>query len=93
MEQLQLFEKRKPSEREARMAWIDARIAMFSTMTWEQRTEFVLDEVIARFEAGAAPLAEVVHWRSRLTPHQPDAAITPAGEGQKHPAAQVMFNG
>jgi len=29
----------------------------------------------------------------RLTPHQPDAAITPAGEEPEPPAAQVMFNG
>jgi len=28
----------------------------------------------------------------RLTPHQPDAAITPASDGSE-PAAQVMFNG
>ena len=30
---------------------------------------------------------------SRLTPHQPDAAIAPAGGEQELPAAQVMFNG
>ena len=29
----------------------------------------------------------------RLTPHQPDAAITPAGGGSELPATQVMFNG
>ena len=31
--------------------------------------------------------------RRRLTPHQPDAAITPAGGGSEPVAAQVMFNG
>jgi len=30
---------------------------------------------------------------NRLTPHQPDAAITPAGGGSEPAAAQVMFNG
>ena len=91
MEQPRLFEQPIHGERAARMAWIDARIAMFSTMTWEQRTEYVLNEVVARFEANAAPLEEVLHWRSRLTPHTADRADAPAGDdsGDSRAAADV----
>ena len=32
-------------------------------------------------------------WAGSLTPHQPDAAITPAGGGSELSAAQVMSNG
>lgn len=48
------------------MMWLDTRIAMFSQMTAQQQAEYVLSEVMARFQVGAAPLAEVLHWRSRL---------------------------
>ena len=93
MEQPRLFEQPIQGERAARMAWIDARIALFSTMTWEQRTEYVLNEVIARYEANAAPLDEVLHWRSRLTPVAPDRVCGSTGEDESSTRAAGEHDG
>lgn len=66
IEQLKLFEVGKPSVRATLMAWIDARIRLFEGMTPAEQARYVLGEVLARFEAGTSPYAEVEHWLKRV---------------------------
>ena len=56
----------------------------------ELREHVDTDAIYAAFEMSCKNI--VAAW-GRLIPHQPDAAITPAGGGSEPAAAQVMFNG
>ena len=53
------------------------------------------DPALGEFRRLVGPIGTVRErvLRFRLTPHQPDAAITPAGGGSEPDATQVMFNG